>query len=98
MAKYNEEQSTVIALWVLAIINRGHPDKQSIKGGMAPRSIVHLVNALGEDHSPSSILLHTHGYDRLLLGRSIDRSVTELQKKVARKLKEEDIIKKVFSI
>lgn len=95
MAKYNKKQSTIVALWVLAIAKRGHPE-QTIKNGIAPEVITNLVNSLGEKHSSSSILLHTHGYDRLLLGRKIDKTITKLQEEVAQELLESDVIKKIF--
>ncbi len=58
---------------MLAIKNRGHPE-QPMKDGTAPNIITELVNSLGEKHSSDSILLHTHGYDRLLLNRQIEKS------------------------
>jgi hypothetical protein len=97
MAKYSKEQSTVIALWVLAMQHRPNP-KLPIQGHTAPTNITEIVNKLGELHSSDSILLHTHGYDRLLLGRDIDKTVTALQQEIAKELKDFDIISSVFSI
>ncbi len=96
MAEYSEDQSRIIALWVLAIKNRGHPNGQSVKGGVAPEVIVNLVNQLGEYHSPQSILLHTHGYDRLLLNRDIDKTITKLQRRVAKELKEQGVVNQIY--
>lgn len=95
MATYNREQSTVIALWVLArqTDNDPHPLIPT-----APQNIVDIVNALGEHHSSGSILLHTHGYDRLLLGRDIDRTVTRIQREVAQELREVGIISRIYDI
>jgi len=97
MAKYSREQSTVVALWVLAMQHRPNP-KLPIQGHTAPAIITEAVNKLGEHHSSDSILLHTHGYDRLLLGRDIDKSVTALQQEIANELKDFDIISSVFPI
>jgi hypothetical protein len=96
MAMYNKRQSTVIALWVLAIKNVGHPEKP-IKDGTAPEVITDLVNTLGDRHSSDSILLHTHGYDRLLLNRDIDKTITGLQHEIAEELLSTGIVKEIFA-
>lgn len=97
MASYSKEQSTIVALWVLAMQQRLDPNK-AIQNNTAPDIIAKTVNMLGEHHSPDSILLHTHGYDRLLFGRNINKSVTRLQQEVANELKSSDIISKVHEI
>lgn len=97
MSEYNKEQSIVIALWVLALQNR-HDPKAAVQGHTAPNSIYGIVNKLGEHHSSDSMLLHAHGYDRLLLDRKIDRSVTKLQKEVAAELKVQGIISTIYTI
>ncbi|WP_076587992.1 hypothetical protein [Vibrio ostreicida] len=86
MNKYTKEQSTIVALWVLAK-RRENDLWPAAPEGTAPELITHIVNQMGPYHSSDSILLHTHGYDRLLLGRDIDKSVTSLQKEVAEELK-----------
>jgi hypothetical protein len=95
MAKYSREQSTVVALWVLALQQRDEP-KAAIQGATAPRIIVDVVNKLGEEHTSDSILLHTHGYDRLLMNRQIDKTVTELQRQIADELVEQGVISKRY--
>lgn len=96
-AAYSKKQSTVIALWVLSMQNRVDP-KASIQGHTAPSIITDIVNALGESHTSGSILLHTHGYDRLLLGRKIGKSVTNLQKEVANELMVQGVISLVHPL
>ena len=97
MATYNREQSTVIALWVLARQTNNDP-YPPIRDNTAPQNIVDIVNTLGEHHSSDSILLHTHGYDRLLLGRDIDKTVTGVQREVAQELREVGIISRIYDI
>jgi hypothetical protein len=94
-ANYNKKQSTIIALWVLAIKNTGHPEKP-IKNGTAPNVIRELVNSLGEKHSSDSILSHTHGYDQLLLNRQIEKTITSLQREVSNDLLQADIVNQIF--
>jgi hypothetical protein len=95
MVKFTKDQSTVIALWVLALQQRDDP-KAAIQNHTAPQIISDIVNKLGEPHSSDSILLHTHGYDRLLLNRPIEKTVTELQRQVADELVEQGVISKRF--
>jgi hypothetical protein len=95
MGKYNKEQSTVVALWVLALQCRSDP-KAAIQDATAPPVIVEILNRLGESHSSDSILLHTHGYDRLLLGRDIDKTISKLQREVASALKDAGVVSKVY--
>jgi hypothetical protein len=97
MAKYSKEQSTIIALWVLAMQQRANPTRP-IQGHTAPSSITEIVNKLGEHHSSDSILLHTHGYDRLLLGRDIEKTVTALQQEIANELKLCGVISRVYPV
>ncbi len=96
MNKYTKEQSTIVALWVLAKRQKNNlwpaPPTPT-----APELITHLVNNAGPSHSSDSILLHTHGYDRLLLGRDISKSVTSLQKEVAQELLLSGIINKTYN-
>lgn len=97
-APYNEEQLMVIALYVLAIDGTGqkHPKRNGSPG--VPDSVVSLVNNLGKEHSPESIFLCTHGFERILLGRQIDRNVTQKHKNVAQRLKDEGTISELYSI
>jgi hypothetical protein len=97
MATYSRDQSTVIALWVLALQYRDDP-KLAIQGGTAPRVITDVVNRLGEQHSSDSILLQKHGFDRLLLGRQIDKSVSLLQRSVANELLEAGVVSRVYDV
>jgi hypothetical protein len=80
MAMYNKEQSTVVALWVLAM-SRYPTEFQT-----APDAITAIVNKLGDSHTSDSVLLHKHGYDRLLLDRPINKNISALQRQVAREL------------
>jgi|GEM_PF-4188592 len=97
MSKYTKEQSTIVALWVLA--KRRDTDLwPSPPTPTAPELITDLVNKVGLHHSSDSVLLHTHGYDRLLLGREIGKSVTTLQRQVASELEDAGVIDKVFTI
>ncbi|HUE69348.1 MAG TPA: hypothetical protein VMP01_00555 [Pirellulaceae bacterium] len=93
MSLYTREQSLVVALWVLAQTS----DRVKAKSGarQAPRPIVELVNAFGGKHSADSIFLHQHGYERLLLGRDIDKTVSETQRAVAQSLVEAGLIEKI---
>ena len=97
MNKYTKEQSTIVALWVLA--KRREDDLwPAPPSATAPELITHMVNQVGPSHSSDSILLHTHGYDRLLLGRDITKSATSLQKEVAQELKLAGVINKIHDI
>jgi hypothetical protein len=87
MATYSKEQSTVVALWVLAM-NKQRTGLQS-----APEPIAAIVNKRGDTHTAESILLHKHSYDRLLLGREINKTITSLQRRVAKELHEAGIAK-----
>lgn len=98
MSEYSKSQSTVIALWVLALQNKRSGVDFESKGSTAPRSITDLVNSLGEIHTSDSILLHTHGYDRLLLGRPIDRAITKLQREIAQDLLEQGVISQIYTL
>lgn len=95
MAKYSKEQSTVVALWVLAMQFRDDP-KAAIQGAIAPPVVVDAVNKLGEQHTSGSILLHTHGYNRLLHNRKIDKTITNLQRQIARELVEQGVISRCY--
>ena len=93
MAPYSKEQSIVVALWVLA---RSTNDPEvRIPGATAPAIITNLVNQLGEKHSSDSVLLHKHGYDRLFFGRDIDKTITTLQRQIAKELYETGVVSKV---
>ena len=92
MSEYNKAQSTVIALWVLALQNKRTGVDFESKGPTAPEAIAGIVNQLGDTHTSDSVLLHTHGYDRLLLGRPIERAITKLQREVARDLLDQGIV------
>ena len=96
MAEYNKSQSMVIALWVLAR-SRNDP-KIPIPGATAPAIITEVVNQLGDVHPSDSVLLHKHGYDRLLLDRKIDKTVTALQRQVAKELFEAGVVSKVYDV
>lgn len=96
MANYSKEQSTIVALWALALQQRDDPTAV-IKEATAPPVIVDVVNKLGEEHTPGSILLHTHGYDRLLLNRQIDKTVTNLRRQIADELVEQGVISKRYN-
>lgn len=91
MSRYNKEQSTVIAIWNLTRKNVVDP----IPGNTAPESITNIVNMLGETHSSDSILLHTHGYDRLFHNRGIDKTITKLQIEIALELQKQGLVDKV---
>jgi hypothetical protein len=91
MSEYSKAQSTVVALWVLAL------SKFSIGRTTAPDIITEIVNQLGDAHSSDSVLLHKHGYDRLLLGRKIDKTMTALQRQVAQELREAGIMSEVYN-
>jgi hypothetical protein len=95
MASYNKDQSSVVALWVLALQYRTNP-KQAIKDATAPPLITSIINKLGEQHTSDSILLHKHGYDRLLTGRDIDKSITNLQREIAQELLETGIVSTIY--
>jgi hypothetical protein len=92
MAEYSKAQSTVVALWVLAL------SKFPIRRRTAPDIITEIVNQLGDVHSSESVLLHKHGYDRLLLGRRIDKKITALQRQIAQELHEAGIVSKVYNV
>ena len=93
MAKniYTKLQSTAIALWTISLQDKVPRDVIAGKEPEAPPLITELVNALGPQHSPGSILLHTHGYDILFFDREIDRRVTKLQAKSAQELIDQGI-------
>ena len=93
MAKniYTKLQSTAIALWTISLQDKVPRDVIAGKEPEAPPLITELVNALGPQHSPGSILLHTHGYDILFFDREIDRRVTKLQAKIAQELIDQGI-------
>ncbi|EJL6325717.1 TPA: hypothetical protein ACMDNH_003559 [Vibrio cholerae] len=97
MAKYNKEQSAIIALWNLAL-NYGYQKHGYVplKDSKAPSLIFDLVNKLGESHSAESIALHSHGYDQLFHDRDIDRGVTGLQNQIAKELSENGTVQKVY--
>ena len=90
MNEYSDQQSILIALWVLSLRPNFAP------GPEAPEFLTQMVNALGEHHSAASILLHTHGYERLFLNRPINRNITSLQRQVASLLRDEGIVEHVF--
>jgi len=89
---YSKEQSTVVALWVLA---RSTNDPK-VRIHTAPTIITDLVNQLGDKHSSDSVLLHKHGYDRLFFERDIDKTITTLQRQIAKELYEAGVVSKVF--
>lgn len=91
MSKYTKDQSTLVALWVLAKRRENNP-WPAPPSPTAPNLIFEMVNKLGPEHSSDSILLHTHGYDRLLLGRNISKSITSTQREVAKELKEAGVV------
>lgn len=93
---YTKSQSAAVALWVLALQNKRTDAEFESKGQAAPEIIATLVNALGPHHSPYSIVLHTHGYDRLLLGRRIGRGISNLQREVAQDLKLQGVVSTVY--
>ena len=88
--EYTKDQSTVIALWVLALQTRSNP-LAPIQGATAPEIIARLGNNLGGEHTSDSMLLHTHGYNRLFQDRQIDREATNLQKEIAKELREQGV-------
>ena len=88
---YTKLQSTAIALWTIALQDKVSRDVIAGKEPEAPPLITELVNELGPHHSPGSILLHTHGYDRLFFDRVIDKSITRLQRTVAQELIDQGI-------
>jgi hypothetical protein len=96
MSEYSKSQSTVIALWVLALQSRHNGDEFARKGPTAPPAITDLVNQHGEPHTSDSILLHTHGYDRLLLGRTIGKTITNLQREIASEFHSQGIVRQLF--
>lgn len=98
MSPYNEEQLIIVALYVLAMAepNKTYPKRNGSPS--VPDSIVSLVNNVGEIHSPESIFLCTHGFERILLGRKIQKSVSHKQKSVAQKLMDEGTVTQLFSV
>lgn len=94
MAEYSKAQSTVIALWVLSRSMSG--SKRPVPKGTAPAIITDVVNQLGDSHTSDSILLHTHGYERLLLDRRIEKTITCLQREIANELFAAGIVSKVY--
>ena len=95
MATYNDDQSLVIALWTLALQNKCAKGEIAGKGVEAPPVIIDLVNKLGDAHTAGSVLLHTHGYDRLFFNRKIEKTITKTQCEIAKKLKIGEVINEI---
>lgn len=95
MSNYTKDQSVVVALWVLAKRRENNP-WPAPPSPTSPKLITDIVNKLGPNHSSDSILLHTHGYDRLLLGRDISKSITALQREIAKELKDAGVIDNIY--
>jgi hypothetical protein len=91
MAKYSREQSAAVGLWVLAMLYRDDPEA-AIHGATAPPMIVDVVNQLREQHTPRSILLPTHGYNRFLHNRKIGRTNTRIQRQITADLVDQGVI------
>ena len=95
---YNEDQLMIVALYVLSLDKSGnkHPKRNGSPG--VPDSIVQLVNKVGGEHSPESIFLCTHGFERVLLGRQINKDLSQRHKNVAQRLKDEGTVTQLYAV
>jgi len=95
---YNEDQLMIVALYVLSLDGTGNKHPRRNGSPSVPDSVVSLVNKVGEAHSPESIFLCTHGFERILLGRQIKKDPSQRHKNVAQRLKDEGTVSELYAV